>query len=280
MRIRVLQIIQACTIVTSVWIVTAVAGGTANQIGQTTTAIVFENKDFAVVPVASLRNPQLADRSLSGLLVFRGHSGVIGSSAEIWKFSGPQSTSDSFYWADSARGDRLNQLSGDSRGFLVVPKSGARLNRKVFSADWPDAFKQSVGDDIQSIAGLVVEDEYVKRPSQTEEDRARAGFEDLSLKSHWVASTEENPLIEVTARTIGSSGAIVQRCSVWYVPVAWADDKSHWRRFDQFSSPTSQSIPVGQYNMWANYNGKNGRKSIVSPGDDLKPKKTIDLDAP
>lgn len=276
---------RTCAIFSFVWVLTTVLGGERPLQLEKASNLIFENKDFAVVPLDELRDPKLESRPFSGLLVFRGYSGANDSYAEVWKFSGAQRGSEYYYWADSARADRLTALSGKNHGFLVVSKSGKRLNRKLFASDLPNAFKESIGDDIQSIADLVAGSEYGKSPGQTEQDRARAGLEDLSFKSNWISSAGSgavtpSPFVDVTARTVGQSGAVVQHCTVWYVPLAWEDDKHHWKRFDQFSSPTSQSIPVGQYKMWANHNGQDGTKSTVSPGDDQKPTKNIDLDVP
>jgi hypothetical protein len=276
---------RTCAVFTFVWMVTTVLAGERPPQVEKASHSIFENKDFAVVPLGDLRDPQLETRSFSGLLVFRGYSGAIDSTAEVWKFSGPHRGSENYFWADSAKAGRLTAMSGGNHGFLVVSKSGERLNRKLFAADLPDAFKEFVGYDIQSIADLVAGSEYGKPPGQAEQDRARAGLEDLSFKSNWISSrgpgaVTQSPLIDVTARTVGRSGAVVQHCTVWYVPLAWEDDKHRWKRFDQFSSPTSQSIPVGQYKMWANHNGQDGTKSAVNPGDDRKPTKNIDLDVP
>ncbi|MGB7283342.1 MAG: hypothetical protein WBE13_13850 [Candidatus Acidiferrum sp.] len=262
---------------------TTVLGGASPAQFEKASHIVFENEDFAVLPLGDLHDPHLENRSFSGLLVFRGHSGPVESTTDVWKFSGPQWGSRRYYWADSAKADRLTAFTGGENAFLVVSKSRERLNRKLFAPDLPDAFEESVGYDIQSIADLVAVSEYGKSPSKTEQNRARAGLEDLSFKSNWFSSSgggvaSPSPLVGVTARTIGRSGTVVQHCTVWYVPLAWEDDKQHWKRFDQFSSPTSQSIPVGQYKMWANHNGQDGTKSTVNPGDDYKPTKNIDLD--
>ena len=247
--------------------------------------ILFENKDFAIVPLNDLRKTNLENQSLSGLLVFRRDVGGFESTGDVWKFSGPPEDSKMYYWADSAKGMRLTTMTGGKYGSLVVAKSGERLNRKLFNTDWPRAFTEFVGGDLQSIAVLVDRSEQGIPPSEREQVQAHAGFEDLAFKSKWISSSGHggfllSPFVNVTARTVDQSGAVVQRCTVWYVPLAWEDDKQHWKRFDQFSSPTSQSIPVGQFKMWASRNGRNGAKTIVNPGDDLKPIKNIDLDAP
>jgi hypothetical protein len=286
---RILQILHPMTrtyvVFTFVWILSTVLFGKQPAQVENASHIVFENEDFAVVPLGDLGDSRLENRSFSGLLVFRGSSGPIESTTEVWKFTGPQRGSESYYWADSAKADRLTAFSGRSHGFLVVSKSGERLDRKLFAADLPNVFKESVGYDIQSIADLVAESEHGMPPGETEQDRARAALQDLSFKSNWISSSgtsavTPSPLVDVTARTVGRSGAVVQHCTVWFVPLAWEDDKHHWKRFDQFSSPTSQSIPVGQYKMWANHNGQDGTKSTVNPGDDHKPTKSIDLDVP
>jgi len=278
------QMTRGGLVVAFVWMLSTVVVG--ERPAQLKSTLSFENEDFAVVPLDDLRNSTLSGKPLSGLLVVRGYSGPIGATntAGVWKLSakmgGSQEGAEDYYWADSANANRLASFTAGSRGFLVVSKAGERLNTKLFTVDWPDTFRESVGYDVQAIAGLVVGSEHGNHPGKTEQDRARAGLEDLSFKSNWISSSVASPLVAVTARTVGRSGTVVQHCTVWYVPLAWADDKQHWKRFDQFSSPTSQSIPVGQYKIWANHNGQDGAKSQVDPGDDHKTTKNIDLDVP
>lgn len=262
------------------------SGGGESPRAQQSPRVLFENTDFAIVPLADFRDPKLEGESFSGLLVLRGSARRIAPSEGVWQPSGAQPDFESYYWTDSARGDRLATMNRGNSGFLVVPKSGGRIDRKLFSPDLPGVFSESVGDDIKSIAGLVDKNEPGKSISQKDQDQARAGLGDLMLKNSWVSSsgqggTTPSPFVSVKANTIDHSGAVVQHCEVWYVPLAWEDDKQHWKRFDRFSSPSTQLIPVGLYRMWAkNHNGQDGTKTTVSPGDDLMPTKAIDLDVP
>lgn len=273
-------------LVVCVWMIAgAFAADSPAQIEQTKRQILFENQDFAVIPLSRLRGQRFEDRLFSGLIVSRGHSEASTLPREVWEVSSPRLGSERYYWAESARRNQLTAVGPSESGFLIVPKTTKPLSRKIFASDLPDVFRQSVGLDIQSIASLVAESESGKRPGQIQQDRARAGLEDLSFKSDWFSSNGANsarlsPLVDVVARTLGRTGVVVQHCTVWYVALAWADDKSHWMRFNQFSSPTSQSIPVGLYEMWANHDGRDGTKSKVGVGDDLEPRKHVDLDAP
>jgi hypothetical protein len=247
--------------------------------------LLFENKDFWVVRLSEFSDPKLQNETFSGLLLLQSGGGKIDYDTHLWKLSGGQADADKYYWASSAKADRLTSIEAAGPGFLVVPKSGDKLNKKIFNANLPRPFKESVGDDISLIAALVESGNEGSSPSQLQQDRARAGLEDMLFKSRWISSGEQvnassNPLVGVTARTLDHAGTVVQHCDVWYVPIAWEDDKQHWKRFDRFSSPTTQSIVVGQYKMWASHNGKDGNKVPVNPGDDEQPTKNVDLDVP
>ena len=276
---------RGCAIFMIICLAAAISGGAKPPQSRQPQSVLFENNDFAIFPLSGLSDPNLEDKSFSGLLVLQGNDGGSEPPGGVWKLSGGQDDSESYYWANSTKGFRLTAMNRNKQGFFVVSKAGDPLNKKLFNADLPRQFAESVDDDVLSIAELVDRGGRGKSPSPRELERARAGRRDLQFKSQWFSSSEQgavstNPFVSVVARTVGRSGAIVQNCLVWYVPIAWEDDKQHWKRFDRFSSPTTQSIPVGQYKIWANHNGQDGTKTTVNPGDDLKPTKTIDLDVP
>lgn len=263
----------------------AVLNGGGPQQAAKSPRILFENKDFVVVRLSDLSDPKLENEVFSGLLITRAYGGGTEPTGDVWKFSGASESSDGYYWADSARAGHLSSVSAGNYGLLVMPKSGRRLSKKIFNANLPDSLKESVSDDIQLIADLVGDSEQGKTPKPTVQNRARAGLQDLVFISDWISSSEPgtgspSPFVNVTARTLDQSGNVVQHCWVWYAPVAWEDDKRHWKRFGDQSSPTSQAMVVGEYKMWANHNGKDGARVPVSPGDDQKPTKSIDLEVP
>ena len=113
--------------------------------------LLFENKDFWVVRLSEFRDPKLQDETFSGLLLLQGGDGKIDYGTALWKLSGGRADTDKYYWASSAKADRLTYIETAGPGFLVVPKSGDKLNRKIFNANLPRPFKESVGDDISLI---------------------------------------------------------------------------------------------------------------------------------
>jgi len=80
-----------------------------------------------------LRDPQLQNETFSGLLLLQSGGGKIDY-ADFWKLSGGQADANKYYWARSAKADRLTSIEAAGPGFLVVPKSGDKLNKKIFNA--------------------------------------------------------------------------------------------------------------------------------------------------
>jgi hypothetical protein len=245
---------------------------------------VFENGDFKIVKFSDVWDPKSEYQPFSGLLVFWGRTESPKPADDVWKFSRPGNGTE-IVWANSPKTEHLTAVYAGRPGYVVVPKSGEKLNMKMFDSRWPAPFAESLRDDIFTIATLVEASEHGVSPDKKQQDRAHAGLQDLLFKNTWVSSNNlagvlPNPLVDVTARTLDQSGTVIQNCTVWYVPIAWEDDRQHWKRFDRFSSPTSQSIAVGQYKMWADHNGKEGERVSVNPGDDQKPAKAVDLGVP
>ena len=86
-------------------------------------------------------------------------------------------------------------------------------------------------------------------------------------------------MIEVTVHT-KANGGVVPECEVWYVPKGLSNKKERCKKFDRNSSPTSHALPPGNYFMWAKRGEGVGERLPVSPGEDGRVDKIVDLRAP
>lgn len=68
---------------------------------------------------------------------------------------------------------------------------------------------------------------------------------------------------------------------VWFVPIAYEGNSSRNRRFDQYSSPTTQSLVPGNYFLWARSvaDGSTGQRQVFVIGKG-KSDHEIDIAAP
>jgi hypothetical protein len=165
---------------------------------------------------------------------------------------------------------------------IFVELKGRRAVTPVlFSGEWPKDFSKSVSQDQEAI--LSVANRVKNRQPISDQDAFRAtnAAKDLKLKTYWIEQRRDRPpMVRVSVNTIGRGGRGVHGCEVWYVPYAWQDDTSRRERFDKLSTPTSKLLSVGHYVMWTRSSGKEGERKPVSPGDDGKADKEVDLPAP
>lgn len=101
---------------------------------------------------------------------------------------------------------------------------------------------------------------------------------DLEMKAR-VVKASNTDRVEVTVNTISQQGREVHHCIVWYVPF-FKDDDLHRRRFDKFSTPTTDNVPAGNWKIWTEKSGKTGPKTPFYCGDDGHDKREIDILAP
>ena len=100
----------------------------------------------------------------------------------------------------------------------------------------------------------------------------------LELKAN-VLKNSQKDRVEVKVNTVDDNGNEIQKCFVWYTPYL-KDDAQHKTKFDKMSTPTTDLVPPGKWNFWAEKDGKQGQKTPFSCGDDGLPKREIDILAP
>jgi len=100
----------------------------------------------------------------------------------------------------------------------------------------------------------------------------------LELKARVLKNTQKDR-VEVKANTVDDNGNEIQKCFVWYTPYL-KDDDQHKTKFDKLSTPTTDLVPPGKWNIWTEKDGKQGPKSPFSCGDDGRDKREIDILAP
>lgn len=154
----------------------------------------------------------------------------------------------------------------------------------LLQADWVQPLKESVRDDLDVIGAFVEPLRHGQRAAaESFVERAVLAKEDLDLKLFWCAGqyrrhgvfTLGNPatmlavaattgMINVSANTVDTATNPVHGCGVWYVAYLNKDNNALYNSFGQLSTPTSESLTVGNYHMWAEKDGKTGQKRKVS----------------
>ena len=173
------------------------------------------------------------------------------------------------------------------------------LSAGLLEYDWAGPFKDSVHDDLDAIGAFVEPLGVGKRPDQKSRSRALLAKQDLDLKLLWTVgelhrlgvtilgsrtttktgAASGRGMINVTVNTVDSAAKPVGGCEVRYVPVINSSNSGYYRSFSQFSTPTSESLSVGNYEMWAEKLGQKGATrsiGIVSSSN----AQTVDLFAP
>lgn len=101
---------------------------------------------------------------------------------------------------------------------------------------------------------------------------------DLDIKAK-VIKTSNTDTVKVTVNTLGQQGKEIHHCIVWYVYFV-KDYDTLKRKFDRFSTPTTDYMPAGLWKIWTEKNGKMGPKSPFDCGGDGRPEREIDISAP
>jgi hypothetical protein len=190
----------------------------------------------------------------------------------------------------------------------------------LLHGDWPAAFKASVHFDLKTIGLLGKALATGAEPAVRDIQRAKLAKEDLEFKLQWlaVASTRSkapsarrsdpelliskslyysifgarhaapsssvadpiDPMVSVTVNTKGEGEIEVRGWRVYANAYAHGDDEGEAVTFSVLSTPTTERLPVGRYNMWAT-KGKN--KSPLTPigvGRANQRAQTVDLAVP
>ena len=83
----------------------------------------------------------------------------------------------------------------------------------------------------------------------------------------------------VSVATKLENGTTVPNCEVFANGIANGNDESNALRFSQLSTPTTESLAVGRYNMWAVKGNLKGPIDVISVGN-LSGVQRVDLFAP
>jgi len=102
---------------------------------------------------------------------------------------------------------------------------------------------------------------------------------DLELKSRLIKKSETD-LVKVKVNTVNRQGEDINNCIVWYAPLLLKDDERYKVRFDRLSTPTTDLIPAGIWAIWAEKDGKLGRKNPFHCGDDGQSERETDIFIP
>ena len=250
---------------------------------------VFENGDFKIFSPGRIEElPSLSGESAFGVLVVSGNPATWASGKKCpYCFSGPTGRPSLLVFGTPlgvVSEAKKYSLPTDSPVWIEV-RSNATITQELFKEDFPDAFQDSVREDLFAIGFLADATREGSKPSVKEQAHAAAGLNDLSFKGSFLSLYSKNSgeappvLIHVKVHTL-RSGKEINRWTVYYVVQGWEDDQNHVYRFDRQSSPTEQDIPPGPYTMWASRNRKDGPRARFVVGDTPKPMKEVDLEIP
>jgi hypothetical protein len=220
------------------------------------------------------------------------------------------STGMDFLWNAGSGTEILNPRETSGRIVRVSLKPSPQLEKvlperffglasaALLQDDWDALFKDSVRDDLEMIGAFVERLGFGRSETPGSFEDALLAKQDLDLKLLWsagqyrlqglfnrgppliglAAATTATGLIDVTANTMDAAKTPVPACEVKYVKEIKKNDPAFYKSFSRFSTPTSQSLPVGNYEMWAEKSGQvaTRRKIAVSgPSPQL-----VDLFAP
>ena len=179
-----------------------------------------------------------------------------------------------------------HQVLGPSYGVLLLD-------------DWPEPFKRSVQEDLDVIQGFVEPFRYGTTPGFESRTLARLAKEDLDLKLLWssrkygppgqstlahyanilAAAPASANCINVTVNTKDQSNNPVSGCQVSYVKSIKHGKSQFYKSFSCFSTPTSECMYAGNYDMWAEKAGASGPHRGVNVAS-ATPNQFVDLRAP
>jgi hypothetical protein len=90
-----------------------------------------------------------------------------------------------------------------------------------------------------------------------------------------------DPMVDVTVNTKDAQGTTPrQGYVIWYNSFGNEDDLSSAEQFSEVSTPTTESIPVGKYTMWAEKEAQRSNKRIINVGRPYKTSQVVDLLVP
>jgi hypothetical protein len=158
----------------------------------------------------------------------------------------------------------------------------------LLQSDWAEPFKDSVHADVDAIGMFVEELRSGHAPGPESFERAVLAREDLELKLLWLAgeyrrrgvfgrgvhalaystttlaaATPATGMITVTVNTKDPANAAVSGWAVWYVTYINRNNAGFYASFSQFSTPTSEPMGVGNYEMWTEKGGATGPKRKI-----------------
>jgi len=210
--------------------------------------------------------------------------------------SGPDSTGLNFLWNTGPDTEIFNPRDSSSRFVCVALKPSPQLaaelpqdflgltSAALLQDKWAEPFKDSVRDDLDVINDFIEPLRSGHLPGPESRQRAILAKQDLDLKLLWsareygrlgvfthgyrttalAAATPSTGMINVIVNTKDHSNTAVSGCIVWYVTRINRSKPGSYKSFSLFSTPTSEQLAVGNYDMWAEKGGISGTKHVVS----------------
>jgi hypothetical protein len=210
---------------------------------------------------------------------------------------------------------RVN-LKFQSNALKALPKTTLTAAISLLmNGEWWDPFKKSMEVDLEAIGNLVFALNRNVQPTDDQVLCAKAAQADIEFKLRWIVKSFEKqgqPLhllhtfawygdkepdtrllvgnraeppfdgsVRVTVNTKDQEGTQdVAGCEVWWNFSGYGDTEKYAERFDRLSTPTAQTLPVGEHNMWTKKKGIRGERSKIGVGLAGETEQTVDLFAP
>jgi|SRR5882724_891854 len=168
--------------------------------------------------------------------------------------------------------DDFTRLEGEVQPSL----SNASLLREV-NIDYSKQFLATVELDRQAFEAYSHSSE-TKPVTRAVFDGVINASADLAIKAGLVRKSKIDQ-VETKVNTVDENGQPVRDCYVWYAPFL-KDDDQHKQKFDKRSTPTTDFLSAGKWNIWTEKAGKTGAKTVYLCGDDGRPSRTIDVPGP
>ena len=141
-----------------------------------------------------------------------------------------------------------------------------------------EAFLKSVAFDMQQFVALTNDARKHLLLTSTVAGVTNAA-NDLRLKRLFLDNTK-SAVIATTVNTVDLRLAPVQGCVVYYAPHN-NYQLSNYIKFDELSTPTTQPMPPGCWDVWAAKDGEVGnREPYICGGNDNRTSRTITIHAP
>jgi len=201
-----------------------------------------------------------------------------------------------FLWNTGNDTEIFNPHQSSSTFFRVALKPSPRLaaelpedfvglaSAALLLDNWAEPFKKSVREDIDAIHALIKPLQSGETPDPESREVAILAKQDLDVKLLWsareyirrslftlgyrtttlAAATPATGLINVIVNTKDRANTDVSGCQVRYVTRINHRKPGSYQSFSNFSTPTSEHLGVGNYDMWAEKAQKKGSKHVVS----------------